>query len=70
LGSWDAFAVIVGGASAALLGLLFVAISIRIGVIAGSRELRNRAAQTLVLFGIVLLPCGCWCGWPGPGHDE
>lgn len=53
--AWDTFAVIIGGASAALLGLLFVAISIRIGVVAASAELRNRAAQTLVLFGIVLL---------------
>jgi hypothetical protein len=53
--SWDTFAVIAGGAAAALLGLLFVAISIRLNVVAGSQELRNRSAQTLVLFGIVLL---------------
>jgi hypothetical protein len=53
--SWDTFAVIVGGAAAALLGLLFVAISIRLNVIAGSTELRNRSAQTMTLFGIVLL---------------
>lgn len=53
--SWGTFTVVVGGASAALLGLLFVAISIRVGVVAGSPELRNRAAQTLVLFAIVLL---------------
>ena len=55
MNKWDTFAVIVGGASAALLGLLFVAISIRISVIAGSAEFRSRAAQTLVLFGMVLL---------------
>ena len=53
--SWDTFAVIVGGAAAALLGLLFIAISIRLNVVAGSQELRNRSAQTLVLFGIILI---------------
>jgi hypothetical protein len=53
--SWADFAVIVGGAAAALLGLLFVAISIRITVVAASAEFRNRAAQTLVLFGSVLV---------------
>jgi hypothetical protein len=53
--SWDTFAVIVGGAAAALLGLLFIAISIRLNVVAGSQELRNRSAQTLVLFGIILV---------------
>jgi hypothetical protein len=45
----------VGGAAAALLGLLFVAISIRLEAIASSVELRNRAAQTLVLFGSALV---------------
>ncbi|WP_432838337.1 hypothetical protein [Dactylosporangium sp. CA-092794] len=53
--SWDTFAVVVGGAAAALLGLLFVAISIRLNVVAASTELRNRAAQTLVLFGSALV---------------
>ncbi len=38
-----------GGATAALLGLLFVAVSIRVEVIAKSAELRNRTAQTLTL---------------------
>ena len=51
---WDTFAVIVGATAASLLGLLFVAISIRLEVIARSAELRNRAAQILVLFGTVL----------------
>jgi uncharacterized membrane-anchored protein len=54
LEKWSTFAEIAGGASAALLGLLFVAVSIRIGVIARSKELRNRAAQTLALFVTVL----------------
>ena len=52
---WGVFATIVGGAAAALLGLLFVAVSIRIQVIAGSTELRLRAAQTLSLFTAMLL---------------
>ncbi len=51
---WNTFAVIAGGAAAALTGLLFVAVSIRIDVIAQSQELRNRAAQTLGLFVTVL----------------
>jgi hypothetical protein len=52
---WDGFAQTTGGAAAALIGLLFVAVSIRIDVIARSGDLRNRAAQTLSLLGIVLL---------------
>jgi hypothetical protein len=52
---WVPFATVVGAAAASLTGLLFVAVSIRIGVIAGSSELRNRAAQTLLLFGTVLV---------------
>jgi hypothetical protein len=52
--AWETFAVIVGSSAAALLGLLFVAVSIRVDVIAGSPELRNRAAQTLGLFVMLL----------------
>lgn len=52
---WFTFAVVGGGVGAALLGLLFVAVSIRIDVIAASRELRNRAAQTLGLFLVPVL---------------
>ena len=55
MGAWDTFAAISGGAAATLTGLLFVAVSIRITSIARSQELRNRAAQTLSLFGIVLI---------------
>jgi hypothetical protein len=47
---WTDFAVVVGAGTAALLGLLFVAVSIRIETIAKSAELRNRAAQTMSLF--------------------
>jgi hypothetical protein len=54
LGAWQTFADISGGAAAALAGLLFVAVSIRIDVIGPSSALRNRAAQTLVLFVSVL----------------
>jgi hypothetical protein len=38
---------VAGGAAAGLTGLLFVAVSIRVDVIAKSQELRNRAAQIL-----------------------
>jgi hypothetical protein len=55
LKAWDTVAEISGGAAATLTGLLFVAVSIRITCIARSQELRNRAAQTLSLFGIVLI---------------
>jgi hypothetical protein len=55
LEGWDTFAAISGGAAATLTGLLFVAVSIRIASIAASGELRNRAAQTLSMFGIVLV---------------
>jgi hypothetical protein len=55
LEAWGTFAEISGSAAAALTGLLFVAVSIRITYIARSQELRNRAAQTLSLFGTVLI---------------
>jgi hypothetical protein len=41
--------VVMGAATASLLGLLFVAVSIRVETIAKSAELRNRSAQTLTL---------------------
>jgi hypothetical protein len=52
---WETFAVIVGGSAGALVGLLFVAISIHAGRIAESADLRGRAAQTLVIFAALLL---------------
>ena len=55
---WDVFATVAGGAAGALIGLIFVAVSIRIDVISRSAELRNRAAQTLGLFTTVLLVAG------------
>jgi hypothetical protein len=55
LPAWETFAEITDGAAATLTGLMFVAVSIRIDYIARSQELRNRAAQTLCLFGAVLI---------------
>jgi hypothetical protein len=55
LPGWDTFAVIIGGAAGALIGLLFVSVSIRIDVISASPDFRNRGAATLSLFVTVLL---------------
>ena len=52
---WDTFAVVVGGSAGALVGLLFVAISIHAARMAASADLRGRAAQTLVIFAALLL---------------
>lgn len=52
---WATFTTVAGAAAASLTGLLFVAVSIRVDVIAQSAELRNRAAQTLSLFFTALL---------------
>jgi uncharacterized membrane-anchored protein len=55
LQDWDTFAVLAGGAAATMTGLLFVAVSIRVDRIKESKELRNRAGQTLILFGAVVV---------------
>ena len=65
--TWDPFATIAGSAAAALTGLLFVAVSIRADYIARSPELRNRAAQTLILFGTVLV-IAALLAIPGQGY--
>ena len=52
---WETFAVLAGGAAATMTGLLFVAVSIRVDRIKESAELRNRAGQTLTLFGTVVV---------------
>lgn len=52
---WDTFAVIVGGVAGALVGLLFVSVSIRIDVISASPDFRSRAGETLSLFMTVVL---------------
>jgi hypothetical protein len=52
---WDTFAVIVGGAGGALVGLLFVAISVHAARIAASADLQSRAAKTPAAFATLLL---------------
>jgi hypothetical protein len=47
---WQDFAEMIGAASGALTGLLFVAVSVNASRIAGHKGLRASAAQTLVLF--------------------
>jgi modulator of FtsH protease len=47
---WQDFAEVIGSASGALTGLLFVALSLNASRIEGHRGLRASAAQTLVLF--------------------
>jgi modulator of FtsH protease len=47
---WESFGVMTGGASGALTGLLFVAVSLNADRIARHPGLRAIAAQTLVLF--------------------
>ena len=55
VGSWANFAVVVGGASAALTGLLFVAVSLNAQRISAHLGLRASAGQTLVLFVVPLI---------------
>jgi hypothetical protein len=52
---WDTFAVVLGGSAGALVGLLFVALSIHANRLATSADLRGRAAQTMVIFAALLL---------------
>src|SRR4051812_39641393 len=53
--AWETFAVITGGVAGALVGLIFVAVSIHVQQIMSSVEVRNRAAQTVVDFAVVVL---------------
>lgn len=53
--SWDSFGVVVGAASGALIGLLFVAISVNASRIVTHPALYVVATRTLVLFGIALV---------------
>jgi hypothetical protein len=54
-GFWADFALGQLGASAALLGLVFVGISINIGVMVKSPSLVDRGAESVLLLGFVLL---------------
>jgi hypothetical protein len=62
---WAEFTVITGGAAAALVGLLFVAVSIRADLIAQSRSLRSRLAQILTIF-LGLLGAAIFVSLPNP----
>jgi hypothetical protein len=57
--AWHDFASMTGGASGALSGLLFVAVSLNASRIAGHPGLRASAAQTLVLFITPLFAAAC-----------
>lgn len=52
---WSDFTVVSGAAAAGLVGLLFVAVTLRIDVISRAPDLRSRAAQTLTLFAVALM---------------
>jgi modulator of FtsH protease len=54
-GDWESFALAHVGASAALLGLVFVGISINLRDIIGSGVLVHRALEAVVLLGSVLV---------------
>src|SRR5260370_26332379 len=54
IGDWESFALAQVGASAALLGLVFVGISINLRDIVGSGSLVHRAAEAVILLGSVL----------------
>jgi modulator of FtsH protease len=53
--TWDSFGVVVGAASGALIGLLFVAISVNASRIVNHPALHVVASRTLILFGIPLV---------------
>ncbi len=55
IGDWESFALAQVGASAALLGLVFVGISINLRDIVGSGSLVHRAAEAVILLGSVLV---------------
>jgi hypothetical protein len=54
IGDWSEFATAQVGASAALLGLVFVGLTINLRDVVSSDVLVNRAAEAVVLLGSVL----------------
>ena len=54
---WHDFFVMVGGGAAALTGLVFVAMSLNIDMIAGDATHRHRAIGTLVGFAAAFMTC-------------
>jgi hypothetical protein len=54
IGDWSEFAVAHVGASAALLGLVFVGLTINLRDVVASRLLVNRAAEAVILLGSAL----------------
>ena len=61
---WESFGVMAGGASSALTGLLFVAVSLNQSAVTRSPSLRASAAQTLVLL-VTPLPIAAFLLTPG-----
>jgi modulator of FtsH protease len=64
---WGDFAEVIGSASGALTGLLFVAVSLNASRIEGHRGLRASAGQTLVLF---LTPLTMAAALLAPGQPD
>lgn len=62
---WSNYAVITGGGAAALVGLLFVAVSIRTDLISQSKALRARVGQILTIL-MGLLCTSIMVGLPNP----
>lgn len=56
---WSNFFVMVGGGTAALAGLIFVATAANLRVILGNATHRNRAINMLSGFTAVFMACGC-----------
>lgn len=50
MSGWEAFATVAGGTSGVLLGLLFVAVSVRLDAIRQSRELSSVTVSAVMLF--------------------